>query len=395
MKEGKEVYNELFNFEGFSFRQISKENTVIIHLKKGRKTGTCPLCNKTRRKVVEVRKRTIRDKNVADEKCYITLNVYRIICKGCFRGMEKLDFILPGERFTKRFSDYIYKKCKKMNLKDVGEDALIDWRTAKKIDKKILQEEFKDLSNCHPTGIGIDEVAYEKGHKYLTIVRDIDKGVIWVGRKRKKETLDKFFNELGKEKSKRIIVAVMDMWDPYIASVKEHTNADIVFDKFHIAKKINDAMDEIRKEEYKNASPEMRKLMKRKRFLFLHREDNLKRDQKTKLSELMKENERLYKAYLLKEEALLIFQRRQRNVAVKRLEEWKEKVLETDFEAFHKVLKTLDRYWYGIENYFTHHVTNGASEGYNNKINIIKRRAYGLKDLEYFRLKILQNCSKS
>ena len=393
MKRGKEALRELYNFEGFSFMDICKENSVIIQMKKKGKTGICPVCNKKRRKVIETRIRKIRDENIAKEKCFIVIKTYRIICKGCFRGMEKLDFILPGERFTERFANYICELCEKMTLKDVARMAMIDWRTAKRIDKKKLKEIFKDLKNIKPIRIGVDEIAHEKGHKYLTIVRDLDAGVIWVGEKRKKETLDQFFKELGKRKSKNITVAVMDMWDPFIKSVKENTNAEIVFDKFHIAKKINEAVDKIRKEEFAKADKEERKMMKHKRFLILYRNKNLNKEQEKDLNELMELNKKLYEAYLLKEQVLSIFDRRQKNVALERLQIWKENIKKSGIEEFRKLLKTFEHYLYGVENYFKHHVTNGASEGYNNKINIIKRRSYGFKDIEYFKLKILQSCS--
>jgi len=393
MKKGKEALRELYNFKGFSFRDICKEISVLIQMKRKSKTGICPVCNKKRRKAIEIRKRTIRDKNIAEEKCFIAIKTYRIICKGCYRGMEKLDFILPGERFTERFANYIFHLCEKMTLKDVAEMAMINWRTAKRIDKKKLQEQFKDLNNINPARIGVDEIAHEKGHKYLTIVRDLDAGVIWVGEKRKKETLDQFFQELGKEKSLKITVAIIDMWDPFIKSIKENTKAEIVFDKFHIAKQINEAVDNIRKREFAKADKEERIEMKHKRFLILSRHENLNKNKREDLNHLLALNKTLYESYILKEQALSIFQRKQRNVALGRLKNWKENVHESKIEEFQKLLKTLEHYWYGIENYFTHRVTNGASEGYNNKINIIKRRAYGFKDIEYFKLKILQSCS--
>jgi len=393
MKRGKEVLKELYNFEGFSFREIRKENSVLIYMKKKGKTGTCPICNKKRRKAIEIRERTIRDENISEEKCFIVIKTYRITCRGCYRGMEKLDFILPGERFTERFAKHIFELCEKMTLKDAAKLSMINWRTAKRIDKKKLQEKFKNLDNINPTRIGVDEIAHEKGHKYLTIVRDLDAGVIWVGEKRREETLNQFFAELGKEKSGKITVAVMDMWDPFIKSVKGKTNAEIVFDKFHISKKINEAVDMVRKREFAKADKEERINMKHKRFLILYRNKNLNKEQEKDLNELMEQNKKLYESYLLKEQALNIFERKQRNVALRKLENWKKNVHESKIEEFQKLLKTLERYWYGIENYFTHHVTNGASEGYNNKINIIKRRAYGFKDIEYFKLKILQSCS--
>ena len=393
MKKGKEVLMELYNFEGFSFREICKEISVIIHMKKKGKTGICPACNKKRRKVIEIRQRKVRDVNFGNEKCYITFDSYRIKCKCGYRSMEKLNFVLPNEMITARFAEHIFHLCEKMSLADVAETAMVDWRTAKRIDKKKLKEKFKDLRNIKPVRIGVDEIAHEKGHKYLTIVRDLDAGVIWVGEKRKKETLNQFFNELGKKKCKQITVGVIDMWDPYIKSIKDNTNAEIVFDKFHIAKKVNEAVDNIRKKEFSKASREERINMKHKRFLILYRNRNLNKEQKKNLNELMKQNKKLYKAYLLKEQALSIFDRRQKNTALERLKSWKKNVRKAKIAEFSKLLKTLESYWYGVEGYFRHHVTNGASEGYNNKINIIKRRAYGFKDIEYFKLKILQSCS--
>ena len=167
MKRGKEALKELYKFEGFSFEDIFKEeNRMIIKQKKKGKTGTCPVCKKKRRKVIEVRERTIRDENISRKKCFILLKTYRILCKGCYRGMEKLDFILPGERFTERFAKHIYELCEKMTLKDAAKECMINWRTAKRIDKKKLKEKFKDLKGIAPKRIGVDEIAQEKGHKY-------------------------------------------------------------------------------------------------------------------------------------------------------------------------------------------------------------------------------------
>jgi transposase len=290
--------------------------------------------------------------------------------------MEKLNFVLPSEMITERFANHIFNLCEKMTLKDAAETAMVDWRTAKRIDKKKLQERFKNLDNINPTRIGVDEIAHEKGHKYLTIVRDLDAGVIWVGEKRREETLNQFFSELGKEKSKKITVAVMDMWDPYIKSIKKNTNAEIVFDKFHRSKKINEAVDNIRKREFAKADKEERIEMKHKRFLILSRNENLDKDKREDLNQLLALNKTLYESYILKEQALSIFQRKQRNVTLRRLKNWKENVRKAKIKEFSKLLKTLKHYQYGIENYFTHHVTNGASEGYNNKKGGLRIQRY-------------------
>lgn len=216
--------------------------------------------------------------------------------------------------------------------------------------------------------------------------------VIWVGEGRQKETIDQFFRELGEPKCSKIRVVVSDMWDPYIASVKEHTNADIVFDKFHIAKKITEALDSVRKREFAKADPEARKQMKKKRFLMLTRKKCLDDKKQETLKNLMDENEQLYRAYLLKEQGLDIFDEEDKNTALCRLDMWFRNVAEAGFKEFESVVKTIKNYTYGIVNYFKHRLTNAASEGFNTKINIIKRRAYGFHDIEYFKLKILQSC---
>lgn len=193
-----------------------------------------------------------------------------------------MDFVDKYSFYTKRFEEYAAALCEKTTLKDAAEICRIDWKTAKSIDKKALVKLRIGLESLSPWGIGIDEVAYEKGHKYLTIVRELETNrVIWIGIGRKKEVLDAFFIELGPEKAAKIRVAVMDMWDAFIASVKEHCpNADIVFDKFHVSKKVNEALDSIRKEEFRKADPVERKDMKHKRFLILSRNKNLEEYQK-------------------------------------------------------------------------------------------------------------------
>ena len=309
--------------------------------------------------------------------------------------MEKLSFADKYEHQTKRFEDYVSRLCQLMSLQDAAKVAEIDWKTAKRIDKKYLKQLVAGLESINPTKLGVDEIAYRKGHNYLTVVRDLSLGrVIWVGIKRKKETLDKFFEELGEKKYSKIRVFVMDMWDPYIASVKENTNAEIVFDKFHIAKKITEALDKIRRREFTKADAETQKNFKKKRFIILKRGKRLDDKNRETLNELMKKNDKLYQAYLLKEQALDIFDEKDEKTALKRLDKWFKNVEKAGLEQFETVVKTIRSYFYEIVNYFKHRLTNAASEAFNTKINVIKRRAYGFRDIDYFKLKILQSCGR-
>jgi transposase len=389
------VIRNLYSFKGFQISQVFlTEKELRIFLKKIRKTGICPGCGKRCRKIEETYERTVRDLDCVGRIAFITFKQYKVKCSCGYRGIEELDFIDKYSFCTKRLEESVFILCEKMSIKDAAQLSKLDWKTVKNIDKKYLHQLVIPLSEYTPERIGVDEISYEKGHKYLTVVRDIDlRRVIWVGRGRKKETLDSFFSELGEEKARHIKVAAMDMWDPYIASISENCpDADIVFDKFHVSKKINEALDSVRKREFSKADATERKSMKKKRFLILGRQRRLNDEQRETVDDLKKINARLYEAYLLKEQLLDIFDETEIITALSRFIRWFTNVEKSGFVVFQKVVKTLKNYLYGIMNYFYYRITNAASEGFNNKINIIKRKAYGFRDLEYFKLKILQSC---
>lgn len=385
---------DLYKFQGYKFcDSFLEKDSILIVLKRTSKTGVCPCCNTHCRTIHMCRKHKIRDLDLANSKVHIEFYIYEIDCKCGYLGNEKLDFCEDYSRYTKRFEEKVVILCTAMCIKDAAKQLRIGWETTKNIDKRNARKYVVDLSTVTPKGIGIDEIAYEKGHKYLTVVRDIDlQKVIWVGKDRKKETLDEFFKNVGLEKCMQIKLAVCDMWDPYIASIKANTFAEIVFDKFHIAKVITEAVDAVRKKEFAKADEKERKEMKHKRFLILSRQERLDAKKKETLQDLLLLNKNLYAAYILKEQVLDVFDEESKENATKRLMRWIENVKLSGIEQFQNVIKRIEHYIYGIINYFKHKVTNAQSEGFNNKINIIKRRAYGFRDLEYFKLKILQTC---
>ena len=389
------ILKAVYDFKGYRIANLFlTEKELRIYLKKTRKTGICPKCGKHCRNVEACYERTIRDLDFVNRNTELTFQENKIVCTCGYRGLEKLDFVEKYRFYTNRFEEYVAAICEKTTVKDASEICKIDWKTAKNIDKKALAKLKINLADLSPIAIGVDEVAYEKGHNYLTIVRELEGNkVIWIGIGRKKEVLDTFFSELGVAKAANIKVVVMDMWDPYIASVKEHCQkADIVFDKFHVSKKVNEALDSIRKTEFRKADPIERKDMKHKRFLILSRNKNLEEDQRETVQNLKNINAKLYEAYLLKEQVLDIFDEVDPLDAMRRLIHWIANVREAKMTVFDAVIKTIMNYLYGIMNYFKHRVTNAGAEAVNNKINVIKRMAYGFRDIEYFKLKILQKC---
>jgi transposase len=397
MQKPKFRFKDLYNFQGYKFLDsFLEDDSILVVLKRTSKTGKCPICHKRCRSIHMRRTRRVRDLDVANSKLFLSFSEYDIICSCGYEGEEDIDFVDCCSRYTKRFEERVVILCTVMCIKDASKLMRIGWEATKNIDKRNARRYIVDFEKVNPKRIGIDEIAYEKGHKYLTVVRDVDLGkVIWVGKDRKEGTLNEFFKKLGIRKCQEIVAAVMDMWDPYIASVQAHTPAAIIFDKFHIAKAITEVVDKVRRHEFAKADDAERKNMKHKRFLILARQKNLVSDKQEELRQLLDQNRNLYAAYLLKEQVLDIFDEENQEIGLKRLDKWFENVADAGIEQFNQVVGTIKRYIYGIANYFRYRLTNAQSEGFNNKINVIKRRAYGFRDLDYFMLKIIQLCGMS
>jgi transposase len=391
------VFDRLYNFVGFKIVGIELvEDHFLVVLGRSGKLPVCSRCGGRVKRVEEEIVRVVRDLDFCGLHCFVQFSQYKIFCRCCgHRGHEKLDFVREYSHCTRRLEKHVAMLCVHMCIKESSQVVALDWKTVKNIDKMSMRESLVSLDHACPRVLGVDEIAYEKGHKYLTVVRDVENGcVLWTGIGRKEVTLDLFFAVLGYKRSMQVKAVVMDMWDPYIASVRKNTRAEIVFDKFHIAKKASECIDAIRMKKFCNAGKEDRKNWKDKRFLILGRKKNLTEEKKERLQELLELNQPLYKAYLLKEQLLDIMDGHHQNIAAFRIQTWKDNVIESELKEFQGLVKTLDHYMYGVIAYFKHRIINAGSEGFNNKINNIKRRSYGLQDLEYFMLKILTTCRK-
>jgi transposase len=385
----------LFPFKGYKSYVLGTEKDILIGLKSRRKTGTCPKCGKACSNIEYEYERLVRDLDLAAHKCYLRFNQKKLRCKCGYRGKEKLDFVAKYDRVTTRLANFVAQDCEESTLKEVARRYKLDWKTVKEIDRAYVKTMLPKVDDLNIRRIAIDEIAIMKGHKYFTVIRDYDNGVavkIFFGRGYK-ETSEALAS-LGKDKLEKIRFASLDMWDPYIKAVQEQCpNAKLVFDKFHVVKKVNEALDKVRKMEFTKASQEEKLNMKRKRWIILKREHNLKKNQKESLDKLMQNNDKLYKAYLLKEQILSIFDDKKstfENICI-RIKTWIENILSNGLEEFSDVIKTIQNYMYGILNYFRYNMTNAIAEGFNTKINVIKRRAFGYRDIEYFILKIYQS----
>jgi transposase len=279
-----------------------------------------------------------------------------------------------------------------MTIQDVSNLLQISWGTIKNIDKAYLQKHYSKPVLKDVEFIAIDEFAYEKGHKYQTVVYDLEEGkVIFVGQGRAEESLDKFWNRVG-HSGARIKAAAMDMWQPYINATHKHLpKTKIVFDRFHIAKSMNEALDEVRRALYhEEVFKNNRAVVKGIRWLLLKNAKNLKEEPEkySQLEDALQLNKPLAEAYYLKEELGQLWSQPSKKEARTYLSSWlkhAKKATSKEVQAFAKTLKV---HRTGILNWFDYRISTGPLEGFNNKIKVLKRKAYGYRDLEYFALKI-------
>ncbi len=290
--------------------------------------------------------------------------------------------------------DQVGKLCRDMTNKAVASTLHLHEHTVKDLDKLYMQKWLSKTPSPDPCVIGIDEISIRKGHNYRIIVSDLERGrPIWVGGEGRKEIdMDKFFVELGAKKAKKIRLAVMDMWTAFRNSTKKHApQARIIFDKFNILSHLSEAMDTVRREEYKRVTNEERRFIKGQRYTLLSHQENLTMEGRESLKKLLSVNKRIQTAYLLKEEFAQLWDYRSETWAKKFFENWKQQLKWQRLKPFEKFANMLDKHWYGIISYChpDNKVKLGFVEGLNNKVRVIQRRAYGYRDEEYLRLKIL------
>jgi len=276
----------------------------------------------------------------------------------------------------------------------VATETRLDWKTVKDLDKQYMRAQLARAGKPRPKVIGVDEVSIRKGHAYRIVVSDLERRrPIWFGgADRSEESLGLFFSELGERKSQRIRLAVMDMWKPFRAATKKAApQAAIVFDKFHILRHLNDALDEVRRSEYARLAGKERSYIKGQRYTLLSNKENLTRNGRRNLRKVLRANSRLNAAYLLRESFGQLWDYEREGWARRFFENWRESLKWQRLKPFEKFAAMIDKHWDGIAGYCRpeNKVSLGFVEGLNNKIRVIQRRSYGLRDEAYLRLKVL------
>ena len=328
-------------------------------------------------------------------RVYLDVEIRRVFCRRCGKvKQEKLDWLANSPFYTKRFAFYIGRRCRDSSIRDVAKEFHLDWKTVKALEKQYMTEQLRRAGTPGPKVIGIDEVSLRKGHTYRIVVSDLErKRAIWFGGEdRSEKSLDLFFGWLGEKKSKGVQLAVMDMWKAFHSSTrKQASQVAILFDKFHVIRHLNEALDKVRKSEYARLSGKDRRFIKGQKYTLLSRRENLDTEGRFALRTLLKANKRLNIAYLLKESFCQLWEYKKEGWARKFFDNWRSSLKWQRLRPYEEFAEMIESHWDGIAAFIQSEekVSLGFVEGLNNKIRVIQRRAYGLRDEEYLRLKVL------
>jgi len=338
----------------------------------------------------------VRDLPCGDLRIYLELDLRRVDCQICGGvKQERLDWLAANPHYTKRFALYVGKQCRSASVKEVADDLGLDWHAVKEMDKLYMREQLALAGPLRPEVIGIDELSIRRGHVYRIVVSDLERGLpIWFGGvDRSEASLEMFYDFLGPVLAGRIRLAVMDMWKAFRNATGTHApQAAILYDKFHVLRQLNEAMDQVRKAEYKRLTnrPD-RKYIKGQKYVLLSHRENLSSTKRRALATLLAANKRLNTAYLLKEQFAQLWEYRREAWARKFFEKWRASLRWQRLKPFEAFAELIERHWDGIAAYChpENRVALGFVEGLNNKIRVIQRRCYGLRDEDYLHLKIL------
>jgi transposase len=359
------------------------------------KKTACGVCGRVQAGWYDHRLRRVRDLPCGAWRIYLELEVRRVLCRSCRRvKRERLEFLTDNALYTKRFAYYVGRRCRHSTVKEVAEELHLGWDSVKELDKQYMRAQLAKAGTPAPKAIGIDEISIRRRHTYRIVVSDLIRGrPIWFGGEDRSEaSMSQFFEWLGEKKSRGIRLAVMDMWKPFRNATQQHVpNAAILFDKFHVVRHLGAALDQVRKSEYARLAGQERRFIKGQKYTLLSRRENLTLEGRQALRTLLAANKRLNTAYLLKESFGQLWSYEREGWARRFFDNWRAALKWQRLKPYEKFAEMIERHWDGIAAYCRpeNKVSLGFVEGLNNKIRVIQRRAYGLRDEEYLRLKIL------
>lgn len=356
--------------------------------------GVCSGCQQQVAAVHAYELRRVRDLPILDRSTILVLARRRLACPQCGPKLEHLSWLAPYARVTNRLAESVARLCAVLPIKHVAQHYELGWDAVKELDKAYLQRTLGPVQLHGVTQLVMDEFALRRGHRYATVIVDaLTKRVLWVGKGRRREDIRPFFQLLGKAGCEAIEAVAMDMNGGYEAEVREHCpQARIVYDLFHVVAKYGrEVIDRVRVDEANRlrADQPARAVVKGSRWLLLRNRRNIRKHaDRVKLRELLQANESIATVYILRDDLKHLWEYRRAGNAERFWEHWYERALASGITPLLKFARAMKKRLHGILAHCRWPLHTSLIEGINNKIKVIKRMAYGLRDNDYFFLKI-------
>jgi transposase len=391
----KTLLNKVERFKSFIYGHsklmtVGGNDALVIDIKPRQNSKPeCPECGKRGKTYDTQPVRFFEYVPIWSFKVYFRYAPRRVRCPHHGIKVEALPWAYGKEQMTISFQVYLSRWAKRLSWKETADVFRTSWDSVFRAVKFVVEYGLANRSLDNVTEIGVDEIAVFKGQKYLTMVYQLNadaKRLLWCGPERRVKTLLRFFREFGKERGAKLKFVCSDMWAPYLKVIaKKAPNALNILDRFHIMRKFNEAIDEIRRSEVRDfKAAKQENVLEKGRWLLLKRPENLSEKQTVRLGELLKLNLSSIKGYLLREDFQRFWEYKQIPAAGKFLENWVTRTLQTDLEPMQKVARMLRSHKPLIMNWFKAkgRLSCGAVEGLNLKAKLTIRKAYGFKSLK-------------
>jgi transposase len=325
----------------------------------------------------------------------------RVNCKSCGVKIESVPWSEGKQTITKALMQFLAGWAKKLSWQETARSFNTSWQKVYSSVEYIVTWGLENRELHNVESIGVDEIAWKKGHKYLTLVYQIDVHCIrllWIGKDRTIKTLLRFFRFFGKQKSQKLKHICSDMWNPYVKVIKKKASQAIhILDRFHIMAKFNKAIDEVRAGEHRQMQKDgYEPILKKSRWCLLKRKENLTDNQEAKLKDLLKYNLKSVRAYLLKEDFQGFWEYVSVPWAGKFLDRWCTRAMRSKIEPMKKIAKMIRKHKPLILNWFRAKkaFSSGIVEGLNNKVKVATKKAYGFREYNCIEIALYHQLGK-
>jgi transposase len=368
----------------------AKTLKLWVRRKRGNRKLVCSGCGRKLSEAYDTYEREVRDLPCFEFRTTVVVELYRVRCPDCGVKTEKVPQLPSKAPFSKRFEDAVGLACESAAVRRVARQFGLGSSTVRAIDLRYLQRWAAGRRKPALRQMGVDEIYLGKKQKFLTVVSNLQTGEpLWFGRERKQETLDEFFQkQLSAFQRGALQAACVDMHEPYRLSLEHWApQCRLVYDKFHVMKRANEAVSEVRRAEFFRKGGAARELIKGKHWLLLTRWVHLNTNKKRQLNALFALNRRVMKAYLLKESLDRLWGYTYEGAMLRYLQSWIDQLRWQRLKPMEKLGRMLLNHVEGILNYCRTKVPLGVVEAVNGNIKTLLRRGRGYRDLDYLLLK--------